>query len=155
MLSRIFSIAAAATVLTAGAAAAQQPSRTVLTPVVAHATRAPRNHAATARQGTQQKPVRQAVQVKHVRHVRRSAKVTLTEAQPGLIAQAKVPVAAALKTALASQNGTVTRERIERDGGQLVYRFSIRSGQNLHRVMVNAMTGALVPPQARTASKSK
>ena len=84
---------------------------------------------------------------------RNAGSVRLREASPGLIKEAKVPVSTALQTAQAQQAGTVTSERIERRGGQLVYAFNIRSGGKLHHVVVNAMSGAVVAPQASTLKK--
>lgn len=146
MLQRILTSTAVATILAAGAVSAQQPAQpSVPAPVVAHPMAAA-HHVAVV---PTRKPIR------HPRHMARAnSTVRLRESSPGLIKEAKVPVATALQTALAQQKGTVTSERIERRGGELVYAFNIRSGQRLHHVVVNAMTGAVVAPQARTVSST-
>lgn len=145
MLQRILTTTAVATILAAGGVSAQQPAQPlVLAPVVAHAIAAA-HHPTVVPTG---KPIR------HPRHMARAnATVRLRESSPGLIKEAKVPVATALQTALARQKGTVTSERIERRNGELVYAFDIRSGGKLHHVVVNAMTGAVVAPQASTVRK--
>src|SRR5512143_743927 len=132
MLQRILTTTAAASILAAGAVFAQQPAQPlVLAPVVAHAIAAA-HHASTV------VPTRKPIH--HRRQMAGKASVRLRESQPGLIKEAKVPVATALQTALAQQKGTVTSERIERRNGELVYAFNIRSERKLHHVMVNAMT---------------
>jgi hypothetical protein len=81
-------------------------------------------------------------------------RVELKEAQPGLIGMANVRVDDALKTALSSNPGTVKTERIEKRGGRLVYVFGIRRNGRIHHVIVDADTGAVVPPQAHAGSRT-
>ena len=82
-------------------------------------------------------------------------KVQLTEAQPGLIAMARVHVNDALKVALSSKPGAVTTERIEKRGGLLVYVFGIRHNGGVHHVIIDANTGAVVAAQAHKGARSR
>ena len=69
------------------------------------------------------------------------------EAEPGLLAQAKVKPEEARQTALEQiKNGTVKSEEIERENGKLVYSFDIKvkGKPGIDEVAIDAMTGAVV-----------
>ena len=80
----------------------------------------------------------------------------LKEMRPGLEAKAKVKTDAATKTALASMpKGTVESRTIEERGGRLIYAFGMRApDKSTHDVIVDAMTGKIVP-MPKTGGKKK
>ena len=67
--------------------------------------------------------------------------------RPGLTARAKVKVDPATATAMATvPNGTLQSRTIEERGGRLIYAFRIQAAdKEVHDVMVDAMTGKIVP----------
>jgi hypothetical protein len=87
--------------------------------------------------------------------------VTVTEAKPGLLKEAKVQPAEAQKAALGHvPNGTVTKAEIENEGKKLIYSYDItvpgKSG--ITEVHVDANTGKVLStkheaPKSETAAK--
>jgi len=71
----------------------------------------------------------------------------LKEMRPGLAARAKVKVDPATATAMATvPNGTLQSRTIEERGGRLIYAIRIQApDKEVHDVMVDAMTGKIVP----------
>jgi hypothetical protein len=80
---------------------------------------------------------------------------SVTEARPGLLAQARVGAAAARRAALAGARGTVVSQRIEKRGGRLLYLIRLQPARGPARnVFVDAGTGAVVPMLHAAAAPS-
>ncbi len=75
----------------------------------------------------------------------------LKEMRPGLEAKAKVKADSATATGMATvPNGSLQSRTIEERGGRLIYAFRIRAAdKNVREVMVDAMTGKIVPMPSR------
>jgi len=81
----------------------------------------------------------------------------LKEMRPGLEAKAKVRTDAATTTAMAAvPDGAVETRTIEERGGRLIYAFRIRTAdKSPHDVIVDAMTGKIVPMRKSAAKKKR
>jgi uncharacterized membrane protein YkoI len=81
----------------------------------------------------------------------------LREMRPGLEAKAKVKADSATKMALdAMPKGTIESRTIEERGGRLIYAFGMRAAdKTTHDVIVDAMTGKIVPMPKTGAKKKK
>ncbi len=79
--------------------------------------------------------------------VGQSAKVTMKETTPGLLARAKVTPAAATATAQAAvPKGTIASAEIEDENGKLIYSFDFKTAgkSGIDEVNIDALTGKLL-----------
>lgn len=81
----------------------------------------------------------------------------LKEMRPGLEAKAKIKVDLATATGLVTvPNGSLQSRTIEERGGRLIYAFRIQAADKKVRdVMVDAMTGKVLPLPRRRPKKKK
>ncbi len=80
---------------------------------------------------------------------------SVTEARPGLLAQARVGAVAARRAALARVGGSVVSQRIEKRGGRLVYLIRLQPARGpACNLFVDASTGAVVPMLHAAAAPS-
>ena len=66
--------------------------------------------------------------------------------------QAKITMDEAQRTALAKQSGKVKSGELEKEHGNLIYSFDIRTTSGIHEVQVDAVTGAVVSDQIESAA---
>lgn len=64
----------------------------------------------------------------------------------------KVSMADARKTALASSNGKIKSEELEKEKGKQIYSFDIEMADGLHEVNVDAATGKLIDDKIENAA---
>ena len=64
----------------------------------------------------------------------------------------KVTMADARKTALASSNGKIKSEELEKEHGKQIYSFDIAMPDGLHEVNVDAVTGKLIDDKVESAA---
>ena len=64
----------------------------------------------------------------------------------------KVSMADARTTALASSNGKIKSEELEKEHGKQIYSFDIQMPDGLHEVNVNAVTGKLIDDKVESAA---
>lgn len=64
----------------------------------------------------------------------------------------KVSMADARKTALASSNGKIKSEELEKEKGKQIYSFDIEMPDGLHEVNVDAATGKLIDDKIENAA---
>jgi Skp family chaperone for outer membrane proteins len=64
----------------------------------------------------------------------------------------KVSMADARTTALASSNGKVKSEELEKEHGKQIYSFDIQMPDGLHEVNVDAATGKLIDDKVESAA---
>lgn len=65
----------------------------------------------------------------------------------------KVSIADARKTALASSNGKIKSEELEKEKGKQIYSFDIEKADGLHEVNVDAATGKLIDDKIENAAE--
>ena len=73
-------------------------------------------------------------------------------AQSKVAKPAKVSMAEARKTALASANGKIKSEELEKEKGKQIYSFDIEMPDGLHEVNVDAATGKLIDDKVENAA---
>ena len=64
----------------------------------------------------------------------------------------KVSMADARTTALASSNGKIKSEELEKEHGKQIYSFDIQMPDGLHEVNVDAVTGKLIDDKVESAA---
>ena len=73
-------------------------------------------------------------------------------AQPQDAKVAKVSMGDARKTALASSNGKIKSEELEKENGKQIYSFDIVMPDGLHEVNIDAVTGKLIDDKVEDAA---
>jgi len=73
-------------------------------------------------------------------------------AQPQDSKATKVSMADARATALASSNGKIKSEELEKEHGKQIYSFDIQMPDGLHEVNVDAVTGKLIDDKVESAA---
>ena len=80
------------------------------------------------------------------------ALVLSASAQAKIAKASKVDMAEARKTALASSNGKIKSEELEKEHGRQIYSFDIEMPDGLHEVNVDAATGKLIDDKIENAA---